>query len=86
MVTSVETLRRRLKKLNEKTSEYGVWMHGIYYYEVGDPRNQWTDDDGVMHIAVPARLTERGRLAGVPYTEIVYDISKRHNSNDTTNN
>lgn len=77
MSVSVEAVRRRIKALERDVREFGDWMFAAGFYEPIESGTSWVDGRGVTHIAVPAKLTEKGRRAGVPYHEFTYDPKER---------
>ena len=81
---SIETIRRRVKSLQTELDKgYSPWMHDKgYYLPADDPRNKWTDENGWLHIEVPAKLTPLGKRLGVPHTELILDIPRTRASDD----
>ena len=81
---SIETIRRRMNALKTELGKgYAPWMHGKgYYLPVDDERNKWRDENGWLHIEMPAKLTEKGRWLGLPHTELILDIPRTRASDD----
>ena len=76
-MASIETIRRRIRALDAEISKgYAPWMHGKYYEAEDFEGNKWTDENGWLHIEVPAKLTPLGERLGMPHTELVLDIPR----------
>ena len=70
-----EQIRRRIKtaRTELKDAPFHPSMMGKYYQ--GD--SSYTDDDGVLHIFAPGRLTPLGEKMHMPFRHLIFDARAR---------